>query len=124
MPLVGRCEELQPSVELPARPFGHGRGSEPAFVPPQPHEMLTVLGLGLDRDAGAGKTAIVEPFLQLVGQGLGDERGVIDTLSGRIELGQDREIGRDGTFVEQPPLAPVGEPMRERAERPEASSDI
>ena len=93
-------------------------------MPPKPHEMLAVLGLGLDGDARAGQAATVESFLQLVGQGLGDERRVIDALRRRIELGDDREVGRDRALVEQPSLASGGEPMRQRAERSEASRHI
>ena len=84
---------------------------------PQPHEMLAVLGLGLDRDPRASQPASVEPFLQLIGQRLGHERGVVDTLGGRIELGRDREVGRDRALVEQPSVASVRKPMGQGPER-------
>jgi hypothetical protein len=86
--------------------------------------MLAVLGLGFDCDARAGQPASVEPFLQLVGQRLGHERGVVDTLGGRIELGRDGEVGRDGPLVEQPSVVTVRESMGQGAERTEARRDI
>ena len=91
---------------------------------PQPHEMLTVLGLGLDRDARARQPASLEPLLQLVGQRLGDERGVVDALGGRIELSGNREVGRHRTLVEKPSVASVRQAMGQGAEWPEARRDI
>ena len=91
---------------------------------PEPHEVLAVLGLGLDRDARARQPTAVEPLVQLVGKRLGHERGVIDPLGRRIELGGDDEVEGHRPLVEQPPLASAREPMGQRAERTEAGGDI
>ena len=127
---------VEPPVELPAHPVGHGRRAERTLVAPHPFVDLALVGLGGDHDPAAGQPVGVEPGQQLLGQALGHEGGHVDALGGRVEVGGHLEVsgrrcGGGGSFVEaagQPVGdAPVGTEAGhhvggvERPERPQGA---
>ena len=62
--------------------------------------------------------------MQLVRKRLRHERGVIDALGRRIELGGHDEIEGHGSLVEQSPFATTRQQMGKRAQWTEAGGDI
>ncbi|MDT5042680.1 MAG: hypothetical protein QOE51_3665 [Actinoplanes sp.] len=103
----------QPAVELPADPFGDGRGGEQAVMPPHPVQFLTVGGDRFDAEPGTGQPVRGESLVQAFGQDPAREGGHVDPFE-RVVVGfADVEIRRWPTHREQPMVEPGGEPMGE-----------
>ncbi len=66
---------------------------------PQPDQLLSVLGLGLDGHPGAGHTLGRQPIMKLFGQRAGTESDSIDAIGRWIDLGTDRPVRRLRTGI-------------------------
>ncbi len=115
----------QPAVELPAHPVGdRGRGQQP-LVPPDPVQLLAVLGLRLDRQPGAGQPAPDSPSCSLLGQRPGGEGGGVDPVDRRVELDRARPAPAAGTRAASGRSSwPAGQPVRAGPVRTEPGQHV
>ena len=93
---------VEPPVELPPNPIGHGRRTESPLMAPQPNQLFSVLGLGLDGHPGAGHTLGRQPTMKFLGQRASTESDPIDAVGRRIDLGAHRPVGRLQTGIRRP----------------------
>jgi hypothetical protein len=106
-----RTPGTQPAVKLPANPLGDVAGAQTAFVTPQPGEMLTMLGLGLDGKPGTTQTEPRQSAMQFVSHGFGGEGGLIHPLCGRIQFGGNAQLGRREPGRQRPFIQTSGQTL-------------
>ena len=85
----GGRRPVEPSIELPANPVGHRGGTESSLMTPEPYQFFAVLGLGFDRDPGAGHPFMLQPCVQLLSQHASTEGNPIDAIGRWVDLGRD-----------------------------------
>ena len=114
----------QPPLELPTDPLGDGRGRQGAVGPPEPFDAVAGVGPGHHQHAAAGQPARAQRPVQLVGQGLGRERGPVDPLCGRIERHRDPQVHRRGADQRREPLPTRRQLVQVRSTSPEAGEHV
>ena len=112
---VGRSSRspVQPAVELPAHPIGRGILGQRFGTSPNPLQLLTIGGDGMDGQPGASDPGGLQAAMQFAGQRPAGERRGVHPVHRRIAVHHGVELRRRFPARRSARRLPAGEPVRD-----------